>query len=95
MKKGTKSFKKLLREIVGNNIRDQRIKKRINQTKLSKMINVSRTQLSYYETGRSLPDLDIVIMLAQALDCSIADIYSPDKLDSLKKIFDFDEMFVN
>lgn len=93
MRKSSESFRKLLREIVGSNIREQRKKKGINQNQLSKIIKVHRQQLSYYETAYNLPPLDVVIMIAKALDCSIADIYTPDKLDSLKNVFNFDEVF--
>ena len=93
MRKSTKSFRTLLREIVGGNIRELRMKKGLKQIELSRMLNIHRQQLSYYETAFTLPGLDVVIMLAKVLDCSVADIYTPDKLDSLKNVFDFDEIF--
>ena len=93
MRKSTESFRKLLKEIVGNNIKELRKKKGINQNELSKLVKVHRQQLSFYETAYNLPPLDVVIMLAKALDCSVADIYTPDKLDSLKNVFTFDEVF--
>lgn len=93
MRKSTESFRKLLKEIVGNNIKELRKKKGINQNELSKLVKVHRQQLSFYETAYNLPPLDVVIMLAKALDCSVADIYTPDKLDSLKNVFNFDEVF--
>lgn len=93
MRKSSESFRKLLREIVGGNIRELRKKKGINQIELGKRINVHRQQLSFYETAKNLPPLDVVIILAKVLDCSIADIYTPNKLDSLKDVFDFDEIF--
>lgn len=93
MKKSSESFRNLLREIVGGNIRELRKKKGISQTKLSKVVKITKQQLSLYETANNLPPLDVVIILAKALDCSVADIYTPDKFDSLKNVFDFDEVF--
>ena len=93
MRKSTESFRKLLKEIIGGNIRELRKKKGINQNELSKLVKVHRQQLSFYETAYNLPPLDVVIMIAKALDCSVADIYTPEKLDSLKNVFDFDEVF--
>lgn len=91
MKKSTKSFKKLLREIVGSNIRKARKKKGLKQIELSKLVNITKQQLSYYETAYNLPPLDVVIILSKALDCSVSDIYTPEKLDSLKYVFDVEE----
>lgn len=93
MRKSTKSFRKLLREIIGGNIRELRKKKGINQDELGAMVNLTKQQISYYETARTLPPIDVVIMISKALSCSIADIYTPEKLDSLKNVFDFDEVF--
>ena len=93
MRKSTESFRKLLKEIVGGNIKELRKKKGINQSELSRIVKVHRQQLSYYETAYNLPPLDVVIMLSKALDCSVADIYTPEKLDSLKNVFNFDEIF--
>ena len=56
-------------------------------------MKMNRQQISLYETANNLPPIDVVIMIAKVLDCSIADIYTPDKLDSLKNVFDFDEVF--
>lgn len=93
MRKSTESFRKLLREIVGGNIRELRKKKGLNQIELSNRMKMNRQQISLYETANNLPPIDVVIMIAKVLDCSIADIYTPDKLDSLKNVFDFDEVF--
>lgn len=93
MRKSTESFRTLLREIVGGNIKKIRNSKGINQTELSQMVKITKQQLSLYETANNLPPLDVVIILAKALDCSVADIYTPEKLDSLKNVFDFDDVF--
>ena len=93
MRKSTESFRKLLREIIGGNIRELRKKKGINQIELSRILKIHRQQISFYETAKNIPSLDVVIMIAKALDCSVADIYTPEKLDSLKNVFDFDEVF--
>ena len=93
MRKSSEGFRTLLKEIIGENIKELRKKKGFNQTKLGKIVNLTKQQLSLYETANNLPPIDVVIMLAKALDCSVADIYTPDKLDSLKNVFNFDEIY--
>ena len=93
MRKSSECFRTLLKEIIGENIKELRKKKGFNQTKLGKIVNLTKQQLSLYETANNLPPIDVVIMLAKALDCSVADIYTSDKLDSLKNVFNFDEIY--
>lgn len=52
---------------VGRNIRSLRIRKKITQDELAEKLFVSRQTVSNYETGRSQPDLDTLVRLAQAL----------------------------
>ena len=91
--RSTDDFKQLLRSIVANNIKTIRKAKGMRQSELSRRLNVHRQQLSYYEVAKNLPPLDVVVMIAKVLDCSVADIYTPDKLDSLKNLIDLDDVF--
>ncbi len=91
-KKSSESFSKLLKEIVGGNIRKIRKSKKIKQYQLCEKINMTPQQISLYEVGENLPPLNVVISLAKAMDCSVTDIYTPEKLDSLKNVFDYDDL---
>ena len=65
-----------------NRIRDLREDKDLNQTQVAKMLGMSQTGYSKYETGESLPDIEKCRLLAAALDVSIDDLVNYDKADS-------------
>jgi transcriptional regulator with XRE-family HTH domain len=45
--------------------------KGLNQQGLALKLNVSRSSISYYETGERKPDLDMLILLSDFFDVSI------------------------
>ncbi len=63
---------------VGRNIRTVRTRAGITQDQLAEKLFVSRQTISNYETGRSQPDLDMLVRLAEALGTDAgALIYGP------------------
>ncbi len=52
---------------VGRNIRNLRIRADMTQDALAEKLFVSRQTISNYETGRSQPDVDMLVRLAEAL----------------------------
>ncbi len=52
---------------VGRNIRTVRTRAGVTQDQLAEKLFVSRQTISNYETGRSQPDLDMLVKLAEAL----------------------------
>ncbi len=54
---------------IGKNIRQQRVQKNLTQDDLADRIHTTRQTVSNYETGRSRPDIDTLILLAEALEC--------------------------
>lgn len=73
---------------IGKNIRDLREQKHMTQDALAEKIFVTRQTVSNYETGRSRPDIDMLIKIAGVLDVDINEIlYGPeDKAGHRKKI---------
>ena len=55
---------------VGKNIRKFRIQMNMTQEELAQKIISSRTTVSNYETGRSSPDIDMLITISEVFDTS-------------------------
>ena len=51
---------------VGKNIRHLRIQKHMTQDELAERLFVSRQTVSHYETGKSNPDIDMLLKIAEA-----------------------------
>ena len=56
---------------IGKNIRQQRIQKNMTQDDLAARIHATRQTVSNYETGRSRPDVDMLPLLSEALECEV------------------------
>lgn len=64
---------------IGNKIADLRKKQKLTQKDLAQELNVSDKVISRWETGASLPDVEMMKKLAQAFNVTIAELY--DALD--------------
>jgi transcriptional regulator with XRE-family HTH domain len=49
-----------------------RTKKELRQKELAKQINVSTSCIAMWETGKRQPDFEVLLELAQALECGVA-----------------------
>lgn len=56
------------------NLKLMRIKKGLTQTELARQIGISQNSLSFYEIGKRSPRKNVLVKLAEALDCEIKDI---------------------
>ena len=56
---------------IGKNIRDIRISKNMTQDQLAEILFVTRQTVSNYENGRSRPDIDMVLKIAEALKTDV------------------------
>lgn len=56
---------------VGKNIRDARLAAGLTQDELAERVHVARQTVSNYETGFSRPDVDMLVLLSDALGVSI------------------------
>ncbi len=56
---------------VGKNIKQIRTQKKMTQDDLADKLFVSRQTISNYETGRSNPDIDMLIKIAEILDTDV------------------------
>lgn len=63
---------------IGKNIRDIRTQKNMTQDELAETLFVTRQTVSNYETGKSRPDIDMLMKIAEVLEVDIHEIlYSP------------------
>ncbi len=61
-------------ESIGKNIKFYRTKKGISQEELGNAVFVTGKHLSYLETGAKVPSLELLILIANALDVSADDL---------------------
>ena len=56
---------------IGKNIRELRIKKNMTQDALAERLFVTRQTVSNYETGKSRPDVDMLVRISEILECDV------------------------
>ncbi len=56
---------------VGKNIRNMRTQNKMTQDELAEKLFVSRQTVSNYETGKSNPDIDMLVKIAEALNTDV------------------------
>ena len=56
---------------IGKNIKDLRIRKNLTQDELAEKLFVTRQTVSNYETGKSRPDVDMLMQIAEVMEADI------------------------
>ena len=56
---------------IGKNIRDLRMRKNMTQDELAEKLFVTRQTISNYETGRSRPDIEMLMKISEVLEADI------------------------
>jgi len=81
---------------ISKNIKQLRIQKGMTQDELAEVLFVTRQTVSNYETGKSRPDVDMLVSIAAALDTDVNTVIYGEKLqdDRNKKIRNAVIMFV-
>ncbi len=67
---------KLILEEVADNIRIERLRRRLSQEKLAEMVDISTKYLNMIENRKANPTIVIVIKICQALDIELNTIWS-------------------
>lgn len=70
---------------LGNGIRAVRDEAKMTQQQLADKLGIQRTLLSFYENGRAIPEYSLVQKMAEALGCTVGDLYRPALLDLIRK----------
>ena len=63
-------------EKIGRFLKQLRMEKQLTQEKLSETLDVSRRTVSRWETGNNLPDLSILVELADFYDVVLKEIFA-------------------
>lgn len=71
-----------LLKFIGNKVKEYRLKKKLNQSDLAKLIGVTNTSVSEYERGRVNIDADTLFQIADVLDAKVDDFFPARKSDS-------------
>lgn len=58
--------------------------KGISQKDLAKKLKINRAILSQLETGRVIPNIDLMRQIAKELDCLITDLYYSQEIEVAK-----------
>lgn len=81
--------------MVGNRIKQLRIKKRYSINELSEKAGVSKSYLSYIERGiQKNPSLQVLAKLASTLDTDVEDLLERRKIGSTKEDLTIDEEWI-
>lgn len=59
-----------------NKVKDRRSELGLSQDELAERANVPRSTISEIETGKRTPGVDIALLLARALVCTVEDLFS-------------------
>lgn len=76
---------------IGKNIRDLRERSGLTQEALAEKLFVTRQTVSNYETGKTRPDLDMLIRIAETLGCDANTVLygipqSPERKRTIKRV---------
>ena len=66
-------------EKIGRFLKQLRMEKQLTQEKLSETLGVSRRTVSRWETGNNLPDLSILVELAEFYDVDLKEIFAGER----------------
>lgn len=56
---------------LGTKLKDARKELKLSQEKFSEIVGINRSMLARYETDAQVPNIDILVRIADALNCSI------------------------
>lgn len=87
-----KQFLETIKLMIGDNIRSLRKDMGLTQEDLSHLLGLNKQQISFYETGKVLPSLYIVMAIAKVLQCRITEIYTPYALEEAMKELDINKI---
>ena len=69
-------------EIIGKFLAEERKHKEYTQKQLADILNISDKTISKWETGKSLPDLEMMNSLCQIFDISINELLSGERIST-------------
>lgn len=61
--------------IIGNSVKDNRLKKGITQAELAEMVGLARVSILSIEKGHHIPTIETALRLGKALGVSLEDLF--------------------
>lgn len=68
--------------MLGNNLKAYRIKSRYSQSDIANLLNVTKQTVSNWEKGKRLPDINILVKLANLYNVTLDTLTGSDKRNS-------------
>ena len=78
MRRGRASIPQEVRQTLGENIRRERVVRRLTQAELAKKIGTSQMMVSRFEKGKDAPSVWRCYLIAQVFDTSIERLLTDD-----------------
>lgn len=67
---------------INERLRELRIKSGYTQSQIAKILNIDRSTYSYYEIGKTMPDVSALIILARVFNISINELLADESTPS-------------
>ena len=80
-------------EMIGKFLAEERKNKEYTQKQMADILNVSDKTISKWETGKSLPDLEMMSQLCQIFDISINELLSGERISTEEKKWDMKQFW--
>ncbi len=61
--------------IVGNSVREYRLRKGITQAQLAELVGIARVSILAIEKGRHIPTIETALRLQKALEASLEELF--------------------
>lgn len=77
-----------IKKKIGNNLKKIRLKKGLKQSELAELVGVEDKTISRIEVGGNYPSMDLLVRLAEALNCELVDFvnFSDKIIDSINEL---------
>jgi transcriptional regulator with XRE-family HTH domain len=66
----------------GKNLKNLRKAQKLTLIQLAKQINISKSALSDYETGKSVPSMDVVLKISNYFEVNVEKLYNSEKMEN-------------
>lgn len=70
--------------MIGENIKKLRLARGLKQSELAEKLHVAQNTISYWESGRTEPNIGAIDMLCDVLNCSRSDLIGVEKPSDVK-----------
>jgi transcriptional regulator with XRE-family HTH domain len=69
----------MMRNELGNAIRNARMEKKLTQEKLAELVNISPVHVKQIEAGTRMPSVEVLYKISVTLNLSVDDVFFPEE----------------